>query len=109
MSIETVKRYSAEQVSVGLAEAKAFIQTESLGDYATKLVDKACSVEFVLADDVAGLIEAMKMLMRGYVNTLEGGRDRIVFLGGQCDPLDKLEACDANLRIARNELARWQS
>lgn len=43
--------------------------------------------------DVAGLVEALKMLMRGYVNTLENARDRIISLGGKCDEL----------------LARWKS
>lgn len=45
---------------------------------------------------------ALRSLMRGYVNLLENGRNRILDLGGQCDPVDKMEASDPYLREARN-------
>jgi hypothetical protein len=48
---------------------------------------------------------ALRSLMRGYMIVLENGRGRILDLGGQCDPLDKMEASDPWLREARNALA----
>lgn len=51
------------------------------------------------------LREAMARLIRGYVNTLEAGRDRITFLGGDCDPVDVMEACDPWLKDARAALS----
>jgi hypothetical protein len=49
----------------------------------------------------ANLREGLRQLIRGYVNTLENGRDRIVSLGGQCDPLEVMERDDPHLRAAR--------
>lgn len=54
------------------------------------------------------LREALADLVQGYVNTLESGRDRIVELGGQCDPVDVMEAADPYLRAARAALAQEQ-
>lgn len=51
---------------------------------------------------------ALGRLMLAYVNTLELGRDRIVFLGGQCDPVDVMEAGDPALRAARSTLANLE-
>lgn len=49
--------------------------------------------------------QALRDLIRAYVNLLENGRERIMFLGGQCDPVDVMEASDPNLRAARAALA----
>jgi len=43
-----------------------------------------------------------KALYRAYVRLLEAGRDRILLLGGDCDPVDVMEASDADLRAARS-------
>lgn len=51
------------------------------------------------------LREAMARLIRGYVNLLESGRDRITFLGGDCDPVDVMEASDPWLKDARAALS----
>lgn len=51
------------------------------------------------------LREAMARLIRGYVNLLEAGRDRITFLGGDCDPVDVMEASDPWLKDARAALS----
>lgn len=47
---------------------------------------------------------ALKDLMRGYVNLLETGRDRILQAGGQCDTVEQMEAADPYLRAARSAL-----
>lgn len=50
--------------------------------------------------------EALQGLVRAYVNTLESGRDRIIELGGDCDPVDVMERADPFLRAAREALAQ---
>jgi hypothetical protein len=52
------------------------------------------------------LREALQRLYRGYVATLETGRDRIMDLGGTCDPVDVMEEGDPFLRAARQALGR---
>lgn len=54
------------------------------------------------------LREALKKLIRAYVNLLETGRDRIVSAGGQCDPVDVMEARDVTLQEARAALSATQ-
>jgi len=44
---------------------------------------------------------ALKHLMRGYVSTLEVARDRILFLGGECDQLERMIHGDPYLIAAR--------
>jgi len=51
--------------------------------------------------------QAVAMLMRlyrAYVNTLETGRDRIVTLGGTCDPVEVMERSDPALIAVRSFL-----
>ncbi|YCT77979.1 hypothetical protein QV000_08990 [Stenotrophomonas maltophilia] len=45
-----------------------------------------------------------KALYRAYVRLLESGRDRILDLGGTCDPVDVMEANDVDLQAARRVL-----
>jgi hypothetical protein len=52
------------------------------------------------------LLEALKRLARAYVSTMESGRDRIVALGGDCDPVDVMERGDPYLRIAKEAIAK---
>ena len=54
-------------------------------------------------------LDALTALYRGYVNTLEGGRDRIIFLGGKCDTVEKMEASDPWLISARAAIAALQA
>lgn len=52
--------------------------------------------------------EAVAMLRKLYkasVRILEAGRDTIVALGGQCDPVDQMESDDPTLREVRTMLA----
>jgi hypothetical protein len=57
-------------------------------------------------DRVAELEGEVRQLMRAYVNLLEIGRDRIVQLGGTCDPVDVMESGDTALRRARAALGK---
>lgn len=57
-----------------------------------------------LLDKIAFLRAALQDLMRGYVNTLENARDRILFYGGQCDDVTTMERGDPHLRKAREAL-----
>lgn len=54
-------------------------------------------------------LDALTVLYRGYVNTLENGRDRIISLGGQCDSLEKMETSDPWLISARAAIAALQA
>lgn len=49
--------------------------------------------------------EELQALYQSYVRTLEIGRDRILALGGKCDPVDRMEEADPALIRARAALA----
>jgi hypothetical protein len=51
------------------------------------------------------LREAFEALYKGYINVLQMGRDKIIDLGGECDPVDVMERNDPCLRDARAALA----
>lgn len=57
------------------------------------------------APRVKALEGALRLLITAYVATLEGGRDRILFLGGTCDDVPTMEAGDPALRHAKRVLA----
>jgi hypothetical protein len=48
----------------------------------------------------------LRSLYRAYVSTLESGRDRIIDLGGQCDPLETMERNDPALICAKRALTK---
>jgi len=52
------------------------------------------------------LLNELKSLYRAYVRLLEAGHDRILSLGGDCDPVDKMESEDQNLRSAQAAIAK---
>lgn len=52
------------------------------------------------------LLAELKSLTRAYVRLLEIGRDRIVSLGGTCDPVDRMEEGDPDLRSAKAAIAK---
>jgi hypothetical protein len=49
------------------------------------------------ADDLLG---AMMRLRRAYVAQMASGHERIKALGGECDPVDRMEQGDPELRAA---------
>ncbi len=61
-----------------------------------------------LSSRVRELEEALRDLYRGYVNTMEAGRDRIISLGGTCDPVDRMEEGDPVLIRARSLLPKGE-
>lgn len=52
------------------------------------------------------LIEAAKSLVQAYVSLLEAGRDRIMFLGGECDSVEKMEKQSQELKRAKAALRK---
>lgn len=46
-------------------------------------------------------LEELQKLYRAYVSCIELGRDRIIALGGDCDPVDVMENGDPALIRAR--------
>ena len=51
------------------------------------------------------LLAALEKMNRAYVNLMENARDRIIMLGGDCDPVDVMERSDPNLRESRAAIA----
>lgn len=51
------------------------------------------------------LLTALEKMNRAYINLMENGRDRIVMLGGDCDPLDVMERNDPHLYESRATIA----
>lgn len=51
------------------------------------------------------ILSELKNMVRAYVCLLESGKDRITSLGGECDPVDIMEANDSNLRTAKAAIA----
>jgi len=57
----------------------------------------------------AKLATELRDLIKHYVRLLEIGRDRIVELGGDCDPVDVMERSDPHLTVARRALAEYDT
>lgn len=55
------------------------------------------------------LLKALKDLSRAYVRLLESGRDRIMALGGDCDPVDVMERGDPYLMQAKEAITRAEN
>jgi hypothetical protein len=93
-----VKRYDCE---LPVFDSDGGVSSET-----TRMV-KASDFEALLAERDA-LRDELKSLIRGYGNTLDSAYDRIIFLGGQCDPVSVMIENDIHLRSARNTLAALQ-
>ena len=59
-----------------------------------------------LREHVKMLRDALNKMNRAYVNLIENARDRIIALGGDCDPVDMMERDDPNLRESKEALAK---
>ncbi len=55
------------------------------------------------------MLQAFRRLYRGYVSTLETGRDRLQDFGCECDPVDRMEESDPHLREARVVIAALEA
>ncbi len=58
-----------------------------------------------LEKDVECARTGLQRLYKSYVRTLEAGRDRIKFLGGDCDPVERMEQGNPDLIEARALIA----
>ena len=90
-------------MSVKYSELRTALDAAKAFGSNCSIVLNSADIHTLLAERDA-LRKALAHLVQGYVNTLESGRDRIVELGGQCDPLDVMEAADPYLRAARAAL-----
>lgn len=92
--------------SVGALESIGFGK-HRLTEYGEWLLEPNASAQQPVSGD--DLSKALRHLIRGYVNLIENGRDRILEAGGRCDPLDVMEASDPWLKSARAALAQQGS
>lgn len=76
------------------------------GGYPTSMERYAIGKANEAAKVAPDLLAELKRLARAYVALLETGRDRIVSLGGSCDPVDVMEAGDPSLISARAAIAK---
>jgi hypothetical protein len=76
-------------------------------DHANALSRLTAELEAVKRERDA-LLSELKRLYSGYVNTLESGRDRIMWLGGTCDAVDIMEQGDPVLRSARELIGHFR-
>jgi hypothetical protein len=96
-ALDTLTQYSAEHGHP--ADFERAITTLSVLAKSTATQPEARGVEgMVPRSDLADLY-------RAYVRLLEAGRDRIMDLGGTCDPVDMMERSDPFLIRARRALA----
>jgi hypothetical protein len=82
-----------------------------LKDSAHGFVDEIAAKDLEIArlrTENAGLRISLRNMIGAYVRLMENGRDRIIDLGGQCDPVDVMEAADPWLRASRAALAQEQ-
>jgi predicted transcriptional regulator len=89
------------QISVSIAEVFATVKAPMSDDQRMLLAGAIAPWLEQRDSRIAELEKGMRELMRGYVNTLENARDRIVLLGGKCDPVGVMESGDPHLRQAR--------
>lgn len=75
--------------------------------YAVLEANRKANGEFIVkaVNNHEALVKALKKLSLAYVSLMEIGRDRIVALGGSCDPVEVMEAGDPSLREIRDVLA----
>ena len=98
----TYKQFSGEHGTYEInSEATYQFVAETIGGLGS--TEEANARLIAAAPD---LLAELRKLRRAYVNLLEGGRDRILQLGGDCDPVDVMEASDPYLRSADAAIAK---
>lgn len=88
---------AAEKESHASAYADALRQAEHLGRSVARIAELEKQRDELLAE--------LEKMNRAYVNLMENGRDRIIMLGGDCDPVDVMERSDPNLKESRAVIA----
>lgn len=107
MTIET-RIYSAMLYSLAGdidSDEGCFMESaETLREAAQRLDEQTVTIRSLIKqrDDLLAALEAMN---RAYVNLMENGRDRIIMLGGDCDPVDVMERSDQTLQESRAAIA----
>lgn len=84
-------REAADQIDAQMAETMEH----------ARLLGMSGERELALRAQRDSLRIELKALYLAYVRLLESGRDRITSLGGDCDPVDVMEAQDPALQAAR--------
>lgn len=92
------------RLNASIARHKEKIERDPL-TCAYKQVTALTSERDALAQRCERLEKALRDLIGAYVRLMESGRDRIVSLGGDCDPVDVMERGDPYLAQARAALA----
>lgn len=81
------------------------ISSGKMLDDAQEIAERVIDAAELLKTQRDDLLKALEMMNRAYVNLMENGRDRIIMLGGECDPVDVMESNDPNLRESRAAIA----
>jgi len=99
--VDCEQTFSQHEDAAGLEGVTWCQDSINENDVAYVRADLAESSTTSLKAEVESLRGVLRDLMRGYTNTLETGRDRALFLGGDCDSLDLMVESDPHLRAAR--------
>lgn len=81
----------------GLGAVWWHMTDEQVADF-VKICEEV-DTEHQLEMRVVRLEASLRRFRRAYVSLMETGRDRIISLGGSCDPVDVMEAADPELRL----------
>lgn len=82
---------------------------ESINTLAADEITRLRQQVATLTEQRDAAMEALRKMNRAYVSLMENGRNRIVMLGGECDPVDVMERADPALIEAKKTLAAIQS
>jgi hypothetical protein len=101
----------ADEITRLKAEVARLTNVSNQSDAASLTYATACAAAEVecerLKEEVERLRAEIGYLDKAYVNLLEAGRDKIIDLGGDCDPVEVMEKADPALRRARAALNAW--
>lgn len=102
------KQYSAMLYALAKEmrdEEGCVTESDQLVEQAAERLDSQTVEITVLKKQNDELLSALEKMNRAYVGLMENGRDRIIMLGGDCDPIDVMERSDPNLRESHAAIA----
>lgn len=101
---ESLGREAADALDAQAVEIARLTQERDAIAVTSKACARACDElgeeTVALRARVEAAAKAIEELCRGYVRTLECGRDAIIAAGGDCDPVAVMAARDPHLRAA---------